>query len=308
MTTITIRETHRSRPASYGKRDQSHRKRYRLQVVDLTEGDEEDEEVWLKLFETAPLVVDIPDADIQLIRQRFDYEPLGAGLWDATVIYGNPEDPESKDPSEPPQPPETTPEDEGAKTKAISFDMAGGTQLVTRSKETVDTYSYSMSFDPPDLQRFINVTPDGIKGTEVFVPSFAFQIRKAFPSTFDWIAFRVTVQLLAGKVNLDPFYSFQQREVLFKGVSGGEREDGAFDVTFHFEVQLSIDLEDDVMIGDIGPIEKAGWDYLWVDTYTELDPVVGLTIEKPRSARVERIYDATDFALLGIGESDWVEA
>ena len=70
-------------------------------------------------------------------RQSVTVEPIGYELWDATVRYA----PDSQQQSTPPQTGEST----------FAFDTGGGTQHITQSKETVNTYAVNGT-TAPDFQ------------------------------------------------------------------------------------------------------------------------------------------------------------
>ena len=71
------------------------------------------------------------------------------------------------------------------------------------------------------------------------------------------------------------------------------------------EITYSFDQSDDVTeqtIGDITGVAKAGWQYLWVQ-YRETDDMDAKSFaQRPVAAYVEKVYEATSFAELGIGD------
>jgi hypothetical protein len=88
---------------------------------------------------------------------------------------------------------------------------------------------------------------------------------------------------------------------LFLGASGARRgtdPDDDWEITFKFAAQPN---RNDIMVGDIGPIIKRGWDYLWVQYAPDVDDDVHQLIRSPIAAYVEKVYPDGDFSTLGIG-------
>ena len=55
------------------------------------------------------------------------------------------------------------------------------------------------------------------------------------------------------------------------------------------------------MIGDIGPINKKGWEYLWVRYEDEEDTDANALVKRPVAAYIEKVYRDGNFSALGIG-------
>ena len=55
-------------------------------------------------------------------------------------------------------------------------------------------------------------------------------------------------------------------------------------------------------MGDIGPITKWGWEYLWVQYADEADDDTKQVVKKPVAVYVEKVYYGTDFSGLGISD------
>ena len=54
-------------------------------------------------------------------------------------------------------------------------------------------------------------------------------------------------------------------------------------------------------VGDITGIDKKGWEYMWVRYADAEDTTAKAIVKKPVAVYVEKVYDAGNFADLGIG-------
>jgi len=54
-------------------------------------------------------------------------------------------------------------------------------------------------------------------------------------------------------------------------------------------------------VGDIGGIDKKGWEYMWVRYADAEDAAAKAIVKKPVAVYIEKVYEEGDFAGLGIG-------
>jgi hypothetical protein len=142
----------------------------------------------------------------------------------------------------------------------------------------------------------IGFNGDNIEGVDIVTPVFNFSETHAIPDanvtgTYKAILFNAT-----GKVNNATFKGFAAGEVLFLGASGSKRNDGPWEVTFRFAASQNVTGQ---TIGEITGINKKGWEYLW--TYFKETTSQGANISSPEQVNVEKVYESTDFSLLGLG-------
>ena len=182
----------------------------------------------------------------------------------------------------------------------FTFDTTGGRQKITQSLQTVNKYA------PPgktaaDHKGAIGVTDHGVEGCEIVVPKFSWSETWQLPlAAYNW-AYSQTLKAITGKVNSATFRGFPAGQVLFRGGKGScsSKNPLLIELTYQF------DQNDDVTqltIGDISSIRKDGWQYLWVQYHETDDQAAKSYARRPRSVYVEKVYDATAFSALGIGE------
>jgi hypothetical protein len=153
----------------------------------------------------------------------------------------------------------------------------------------------------PDFKKAIGVNGDQVEGVDITVPQFNLKIRRKWPLNFITTDYLLTLRDLTGSVNSNPWRGFERREVLFLGASGSVRSsDLTWDITYSFAIQKSIWPDDGVFIGDVGPIKKRGWDYLWVRYEDAVDEAAKVVIRKPVAVYVEKVYPERNFAALGV--------
>jgi hypothetical protein len=182
----------------------------------------------------------------------------------------------------------------------FEFDTTGGRQKITQSLETIHKYAPAGK-TAPDHKGAIGVTDHGVEGCEIVVPKFSWSETWQLPiETHNW-AYSQTLKAITGRVNASPFRGFPAGQVLFRGGigSGSNKDPNLIEITFHFD--QSDDVEGQT-IGDIAGVAKAGWQYLWVQYRETDDSTANDFARRPVAAYVERVYDATSFGPLGIGD------
>lgn len=194
-------------------------------------------------------------------------------------------------------------------TNSFSFEITGKQQKITNSKFTVARWSESgqdfAGDETPDFGGLINVSVKGDKvavdGVEIVIPEFNFSethIKTGLTLTY--------VNLIGdtvGKVNTLPFRGRESGSVLMTGASGNRKGLTKWEITFKFAYSEN---RDDIEVGDIGPIEKLGWEFLWVFPRNTEQDVTGygkIQVSVPAFVYIEQVYDYADFTdlLLGTG-------
>jgi hypothetical protein len=183
----------------------------------------------------------------------------------------------------------------------ISFDISGQTTKVTQSKQTVSKYT-KKGYPQHDFQGAINVNEDySIDGVEIIVPYMSFEVDYSVNPNMIDNAYIATLRDTLGCTNDAPYKGFDTGELLLSKVSGTRRDAENWDLKFGFGVSKNAN---NLSIGTLPTITKAGWDYLWVwyvktDMKDSTGAVVG-TVKTPANAFVERVYDKASYAALGV--------
>ncbi len=178
------------------------------------------------------------------------------------------------------------------------FDTTGGTQRIFQSIATVDAQGISPSSTVPDFQRAIGVTNDSVEGVDITVPVYGFSERRWMDASTVNTAYRLALADLTGKVNNATFRDFAAGEVLFLGARGAQRGIGGdWELSFSFARSPNVT---GLEIGDLEPVNKGGWEYLWV-LYDEIeDTSAKRLVKRPGFVYVEQVYTAGDFSVLGL--------
>lgn len=150
--------------------------------------------------------------------------------------------------------------------------------------------------EPPNFNRAIGVSKDGVAGCDVPAPKLEFSITRNFSFvTLGWIK---KIKDMVGTVNNAAFFSFDIGELMFLGATGSPGPEKLVRVTFKFAAgknEKNIDLADDA---ELRIPSKRAWDHLWV-AYEELTDGNKL-VSRPKYAYVEEVVDFSDFRQLGI--------
>lgn len=241
-------------------------------------GTTDDAEARAAVLSTAPASVGL------LVRLTTDVQVVQTedGIWDAEVTY---------------QIPSGHAIEVGDST--FTFDIAGQAQRITQSLQTVSTTPGSAR----DFKQAIGVNQDAngglnVEGVDIQIPTYAFsETHILSDDTVDY-PYRGTLFELAGTVNNADFKGLAAGECLMVGVSGHQRADADWELTFSF---LCLPNRTDLVITDsITVASKDGWDYLWVLYEDFVDSLDGWT-RQAVAAYVERVYERQDFSQLGIG-------
>ena len=275
MADITIEEATDSQQGSVGDRA---RKELRFKVMGSADGDEVRHAVWdyVPMYQSG-LVKKTVDADPVFVNEE-DPERC---IWNARVHYGE----------------RRTNPDTGE--ASMSFEVGGGTQHITQSLQTVGAYGADGE-SPPETGGAIGVTQDDVEGVDIKVPTFSWSETHYLDENQVTMAYVNTLFRTYAHVNTLHFRQFAPGEVRFDGARAASRKDsqaGDWKVEFSFAASPN---RNDIYVGNIGPIKKRGWEYLWVYYEKREDPETGLTLPQPRAVYVEQVYRWADYRNLGI--------
>lgn len=193
------------------------------------------------------------------------------------------------------------PENESSDTNFIQlgFSTSGGTKTITQSKFVRSAVKAGVDGDPaPDLGGAIGYTKNGIQGTEVQTKGFSFTLTVYFPPTTMDLTYLNTLYVLSPSYNNAPFKGFAAGEVLFLHAQGSGSQYKLIPVTFEFIASPNISA-----LADPGfvPLTALGHDVVDYLYYEGIDPTTNDLIMLPSYRYVHQVYDAANFALLGIG-------
>jgi hypothetical protein len=196
--------------------------------------------------------------------------------------------------------------------------MSAGTQHITQSRGTVGAWDkFGALTDPRGVWGgAINVRMENgqfsIEGVDIPSTSVGFEVGYVFSPGTITDAFLAGVVSLRDKFNNAPFYGFQAGEVRIASVTIEQRGVGNWDGTFQFacspngtNVQIggTVTGTGSTTGGIITVTSKYGQDLLWVEYEKKENTSTYLPSIAPARAYVERVFDAGDFSLLGIGTS-----
>jgi hypothetical protein len=255
-----ISESYQSRPFSLGQQPG------RELVYDIV-GTDDESEVETLLLSTSATVY------LGLVRESASAEPQGGGVWKGYVRYTRFNDSE------------------------YTFDTGGGTNRITQSLATVNSYAPT-SLVAPNFQGAIGVSDDRVEGAEVPGRNYQFTETHRFADGSVNSTFKSTLFSLTGRYNNATFKGFSAGECLLLAVTGSKRGDEDWSLTYRFACSPNIT---GLTVGTITGISKLGWHYLWVRYADFEDSLAYAVVKRPVAAYVERVLEPGDFSLLGIG-------
>lgn len=259
----TISESYLSRPFTLARFNQGGREL----VYDIL-GTDDEEEVESLLLATAPAVY------LGRVLESVSGDPQGNGVWKGHARYVQFED-----------------------GSEYTFDTGGGTQKITQSITTINSYAPG-GFTPPNFQGAIGVTEDRIEGTDITSPVFTFSETHQFDDATVTTAYKVLLFNLTGRVNDAPFKGLAAGECLFLGASGSKRGNELWSLSFRFAGSPNAT---GMTIGSITGIDKKGWEYLWIRYADFEDTSAFALVKRPIACYVESVYLEDDFSQLLIG-------
>jgi hypothetical protein len=236
------------------------------------------------VIDLAPGTYADPVWGLVLEMDEVNWTPVARDKWHFTVRYVDPTYQDSKKQIE-----------TGEYT--ISFDTTGATSKITTSLSTVNSYTADPADPPQNFKGTIGVTGErDVEGCERIVPQQRFTVSYRQPRGIITVAYAATLELLTGTVNDDTFFGRPAGEVLFAGASGKQGNKSDPTIEYHFLRMPSLS---NYTVGQIGNIDKKGWEHIW---FTFKDEKLPNFIRRvPRWAYVEKVYPDGDFTLLGIG-------
>lgn len=228
-------------------------------------------EAWNAVAQTAPGFWDFLGVGVLLPLNDIFIEPID-NLWQGTVQYGVlPQEGESY----------------------FSFDTGGGTQHIIQAPTIAATARAGEV--APNNHDLIGVTKDGVEGVDVPVPVYNSSETHYLPNAVVTNAYKAKLFELTGTVNAFLFHEFGAGTGLFLGAAGARRGSGDWEVNFRFAGSPNVN---GITIGDLEPIDKEGWDYLWIlyeDTVEDF-----FHMKKPKAAYVHRPFLRASWVALGI--------
>jgi len=215
---------------------------------------------------------------------------IGPEFWAAEVNYIDPEKQEDK-------------KKRDENTLVASWDTTGGTQHITTSLETRGSGQRSLSIDPAEnFGRAIEVTESGVNGTDVVVPMLRLELEYKFPNASVTDAYIRKLRDLTGTTNSAEFKGWAIGDLLLLGSSGRQSSQGGITARFIFAAGKSISGSFGGFVDDEGntlDLTKRAHDHLWY--YFAREEGDENVVQRPKWLYIERVYEETDFAEIGIG-------
>jgi len=221
--------------------------------------------------------------------QKYTVNHLGAGIWDVSAHYGK-----------------QRPVIPGI--MVFKGETTGKTLHREQSLGTSSSYYSSLANlqATPDFKGLIGVSKDNVAGVDVVTGGFKFTMQKKYLATQVPAFYLSLLMDLTGQVANTPLVatwkgqilSFDVGEILYLGASiddGGQDQDGVEIMTINHQFEFSKN-DDNLTVGGIDGIEKAGWDYLWC-LYRDVVNQ-GYRAKEIVAVYVEQVYEQASFAVL----------
>lgn len=244
----------------------------------------------------AAFLAEIPATFFGLQFKNVDIEPVGGLFWKATAQYDSrvtstADGVGGASPGETPAVPGGT----DPLSPEFAFDISSVTEKITQSKSTRSKTKRGGGVAPNNEQA-IGVTIDGeVEGCDRQSPHMEWSVTRVFG--FVTLNYFQSLYALVGTVNNATFYGFPAGTLLFIGASLNVRDTEKVTMVYRFAARPN---RTDIPICDgLTVPAKDGWEYLWV-SYKNVDDANKLFMQ-PDAAYVERIYDTSNFAGIGIG-------
>lgn len=178
----------------------------------------------------------------------------------------------------------------------VSFDIAGTSTHITQSRASVARYPNTAR----DFKGTIGVSEDlsTIDGCDILIPALNFQVNYTKSESAVDESYISALMNIVGAVNTDVFKGFAIGTLLLTRVSGQQRDDKAWDLSYSFACNPN---ETSLTIGGITGIAKKGWEYMWVKYKTIPDGSTPPVLTKvPEAVYIEEVYRKTAYSALGI--------
>ena len=173
----------------------------------------------------------------------------------------------------------------------------GGTTKITQSLET----RASVGDFRADHKGAIGFDGENVQGCDIVTSAFNFEVKDYKDDADMTPTYLGTLFSMSGTINDDdvrtPRGNFNAGELLYLGATYHQRQDDIWELIHKFS---ALPNKTGVVIGDLDPIDKRGWDYLWVEHAKDVDENAGggakkVEVKIPIAAYVERVYEETDF-------------
>ncbi len=234
---------------------------------------EDDLDVKAAVVLSSPLTYD------GLRRRSLSHQQIGPALWESVVHYVDPD--REKDELE----------------LRFSFDTGGGTAHASHSRQTISR-TPAPGKTAPDFQGAINVNGDNVDGVDLTIPALRLDVKVKMPKATITLAYIQQLYKLTGKTNNDAWKGFATGELLFLGAQGEEATNSDPEISFAF---LASENANNISVGNITVPAKKGHEFLWVYFAPEIDGAANKLTQRPLAAYVERVYEAGDYSLFGLG-------
>lgn len=140
--------------------------------------------------------------------------------------------------------------------------------------------------------QMVGVQEDGtVNGADVPIPHNVLSVTATLAIATVTPAYQYACEQLVGKTNALTYRSRAAGTLLCVGVTFGQVDDEAFDVSAEFEFEPN---QTGLTVGGISGINKSGWDYIW--TYNVPRKVSNRVVPVAAQVNVERFFPSADFA------------
>lgn len=190
----------------------------------------------------------------------------------------------------------------------LTIKAGGGHSKIYQAMDTIESYECTGDvLLPPDFGGAINVSEHGAEGVDIPVRKFEFSISKKISKGSVSGAYLMNLFNMQNTVNSKPYtiiyngmiLSFPVGSLLFTGFPTKMTSEYSLDITYEFSAERKIETSEGLTIGESNPIEKFGWDYLWVHYREMNDPNnTGFKVKRPIGAYVVRVFKYSDFSKL----------
>lgn len=243
---------------------------------------DENDVVTYLLENLAQVLYDLPFNSITGVNRVND------DFYKATVLY---ETPEGLDDDE----------EEVEQGATYTIDTTGGTTKIDTSHEKIN----AVGLVSATLKNGIGWDGEQMKGVDISTPAFKWTKTVRIPKSQYTDEFVELLYLASGKVNDAPFLFFGAGDAKFEGATTTHIEtfddiEDEVEITYAVTAIKSEILEELIFGEALGL--KRGWDYVWYQYNKTPDDDIAMMGPKKIAGYIDRVYEETDFALLGITE------
>jgi len=252
-------------------------RKYQVRGTNGTSPSEED--VYSAIALASPMMLYIGSEPLG--RLSMSAEETGLRTWEATVQYG---------------PQSLTGGGGGDVDTSRSFSIQGHTVHITHALAHIDSKARSGE-TATNHKGTIGIDSDGVvHGCDIIVPQLSMSNTRYFPEAVVTNAFVKSIASLAACVNSAPFRSFAVGEVQFAGLTGAFNDKTrAWALTYQYLTEPNVT---GLTFGDVDPIDKRGFDYLWVETIDKKDDDSKFTRKIPIQVNVDQVFRYADLNAL----------